>query len=67
MGQTEELMEEKFQEIDKSLTKVKHNMSTLKSYDEFLDKFYNNERRLENQIKAFNFYAENKVKILSQL
>ena len=40
-------------------------MKVLKNYDEFLDKFYNSERKIENQIRAFNYYSDNKIKILT--
>lgn len=61
----EELLEERFEDIDKSLLKVRGNMAVLQEYDARLENlYYKSERVLENDVKVFNYYADNKVKIL---
>ncbi|KRX08380.1 hypothetical protein PPERSA_03374 [Pseudocohnilembus persalinus] len=65
---TEDLMEEKFMEIDRTLAKVQGNNQFLQNFEAQLNRFYyESDRTTTSDIRAFNFYAENKQRILQNL
>ena len=68
MAQTEEILEEKFNEIDKSLAKIQNHKDTLQNYEfNFENSYYNSDRRVENDIEIFNYFPENRNKIVQNV
>ncbi|EAS05695.2 hypothetical protein TTHERM_01113060 (macronuclear) [Tetrahymena thermophila SB210] len=64
----EECVEDKFNEIDKGISKVHSNLQVLKEFDKNLEEaYYKQERNIQNEIRAFNHYSENKTKILETI
>ncbi|KAL4468007.1 hypothetical protein ABPG72_015877 [Tetrahymena utriculariae] len=64
----EECVEDKFNEIDKGISKVHSNLQVLRDFDKNLEEaYYKQERNIQNEIRAFNHYSENKTKILETI